>query len=85
MAPGDLSAGDVEGIRSGVIGDPTVRRVAALAAGVGDRTSVRKFRRRQFSSSVREPGLYPLDFAAAAAPSMQAVVSSRCNRTRMFV
>src|SRR5215207_5320545 len=46
MAPGDLSAVDLEGVRTGAIGDPTVRQVAALAAGVGDRRSVRMFRRR---------------------------------------
>jgi hypothetical protein len=35
MTLGDLSEGDVEGIRTGAIGDPTVGQVAALAGVFG--------------------------------------------------
>jgi hypothetical protein len=39
MAPGDLSAVDLEGLRTGAMDNPTVRQVSALGAGVGDRRS----------------------------------------------
>jgi hypothetical protein len=35
LSLGDITGGDVEGIRTGAIGDPTVGQVAAPAAGFG--------------------------------------------------